>query len=61
MDTAITNGIISGIIIGLIIGLPYCIIKLIIYFKCGKEIKLFSGLSLFAIILGLIYGFKGED
>lgn len=48
------------IIIGLLIGIPINIFRLVAYFKYRKETKAFSGLSLFAVFLGLLYGFKGD-
>lgn len=49
-----------GITIGLLIGIPYNIFKVYMYIKYKKDIKLFNGLSLVAIILGFMYGFKGD-
>lgn len=48
------------ILIGLLIGVPINIIRLIVYFKHKKETKVFNGLSLFAVFLGLLYGIKGD-
>ena len=52
--------VLKGLIIGSIIGLIISIIKLVAYFKYGKELKAFNVLSLFAVFLGLLYGIKGD-
>lgn len=53
--------VLKGLIIGSIIGLIISIIKLVAYFKYGKELKAFNVSSLFAVFLGLLYGIKGDD
>ena len=56
MDEHVLNGLIIGSIIGSIIAT----IKLVAYFKYGKELKAFNVLSLFAVFLGFLYGIKGD-
>lgn len=54
------KNVLEGIIIGLLIAIPYNAFRLYMFFKHGKEIKTFNGLSLFAILLGIIYGFSDK-